>query len=468
MEVTAALARLQAESKCPICLDDLTDPVTIECGHNFCRSCIQQTWADLQEMFPCPVCRHPCEEGYFRSNTQLGRMIEIAKQLHISRGKRKRQEKTNLCEKHKEVLTLFCEEDLELLCPLCTRLSDHQLHHVMTIEKAASHHRVKLRSYIKPLKKQLQSVQQLITIQNKKPLELREKVEKQRQKLLSEFKYLNQFLEQEQQAAFSRLAAEEKNIEQKLRENIADFSNYVHTLKSLLSKVAEHRVLSEVELLSEIKHFYKKSDSEVSPPIFSVHLRREACNFPPQFSALQRIIREFNEDVILDPETAHPNLLVSKNKTCVRYSKRKQKVSNLSKRFTAHPVVLGFPDFESGRHFWEVQVGDKAEWAIGICKGYLSSRARRSSIPQGCWRLVLRDSGYEAPGADPAPLQLEVRARRVGMFLDYELGELSFYCMPEKSHICTFRDTFFGPLRPYFYVGPDSEPLKIRAETNSE
>uniref|UniRef100_A0A8D2HBD5 RING-type domain-containing protein n=1 Tax=Urocitellus parryii TaxID=9999 RepID=A0A8D2HBD5_UROPR len=78
MVVAAALTRLQEEVKC---LDELKDPITIECGHNLCRSCIQQSWADPQDSFPCHVCCHQCKERHCRSNTQLGRTIEIAKDL---------------------------------------------------------------------------------------------------------------------------------------------------------------------------------------------------------------------------------------------------------------------------------------------------------------------------------------------------------------------------------------------------
>ncbi|KAL2781075.1 putative tripartite motif-containing protein 75 [Daubentonia madagascariensis] len=468
MAVAAAVAGFQAEAKCPICLDYLRDPVTIECGHNFCRSCIQQSWADLQDSFPCPVCRYQCEEGHFRSNTQLGRMIEIAKLLHTARSNEKRQEEPSLCEKHSQVLSLFCEEDLVVLCPLCTQAPEHQGHHVKAIEEAAPHHRKRLLSYIESLKKQLVDLQRLISIQSKKPLELTQEVENQRQELSSEFEHLNQFLDREQHAVLSRLDEEEKDIQQKLSANITAFSNYVSTLKSQLSKVVELSVLSEVELLSQIKIFYR-SENEASPSIFSIHLRREGCSFPPQYSALQRIIKKFKVDVILDPETAHPNLIVSEDKKCVRFTKKKQKVCDFPKRFTVKPVVLGFPYFHSGRHFWEVEVGDKSEWAIGVCKDSLPTKARRPPSPrQGCWRIQLQDDGYDAPGAVPTPLLLEVKARGIGIFLDYELGEISFYNMAEKSHICTFSDTFTGPLRPYFRVGPDSKPLRICTETDCE
>ncbi|XP_053452039.1 tripartite motif-containing protein 75-like [Nycticebus coucang] len=468
MAVAAAVAGFQAEARCPICLDYLRDPVTIECGHNFCRSCIQQSWADLQDSFPCPVCRHQCQEGHFRSNTQLGRMIEIAKLLHTPQSDKKRQEETPLCEKHSQVLNVFCEEDLVVLCPLCTEAPEHQGHHVRPIEEAASHHRRRFRSYIPSLKKQLVDLQKLISSQRKKPLELRAMVENQRQELSSEFEHLNQFLDREQHAVFSRLAEEEKGIRQKLDANITEFTNYVATLKSQLSKVVELSMLSEVELLSQIKTFYR-SENEVSPSVFSIHLKREGCSFPPQYSALQRIIKKFKVDVILDPETAHPNLIISEDKKCVRFTKRKQKVPHFPKRFMVKPVVLGFPYFYSGRHFWEVEVGDQSEWAIGVCKDSLPTKTRKLPSPrQGCWSIQLQDGGYDAPGAVPTPLQLGVEARGIGIFLDYELGEISFYNMTEKSHICTYSDTFIEPLRPYFRVGPTSKPLKICTETDCE
>ncbi|XP_062963615.1 tripartite motif-containing protein 75-like [Cynocephalus volans] len=468
MAVAAALSGLQAEAKCPICLDYLRDPVTIECGHNFCCSCIKQSWENLEDRFPCPVCRHQCQEGTFRSNTQLGRMIDIARLLHITQSKKKRKEDLSLCEKHNQVLTLFCEEDLEVLCPLCTQPPDHQGHHVRPVEEAASHHRMKLNGYIEPLKKQVADVQKLISIQSTKPLDLREEVENHRRELSSEFEHLNQFLEREQQAVLSRLAEEEKDIQQKLSENITAFSNYVSTLSSLLSKVMELSMQSEVELLSHIKTFYN-SDNGISPSVFSIHLRRESCSFPPQYSALQRIIKKFKVDIILDPETAHPNLVVSEDKKCVRFTKRKQNVPDFPKRFTVNPGVLGFPYFHSGRHFWEVEVGDKSEWAIGVCKDSLPAKVRRPpSAQQGCWRLQLQDDGYDAPGAVPNPPLLEVKARGVGIFLDCELGEISFYDMTDKSLICTFSLTVTGLLRPYFHIGPNSQPLRICTGTDCE
>ncbi|XP_007957474.1 putative tripartite motif-containing protein 75, partial [Orycteropus afer afer] len=439
MALEAALAGLQAEANCPICLDYLRDPVTIECGHNFCRCCIQKSWEDRQDSFPCPVCRHPCQELQLRSNTQLGNMADIAKLLYITRSKRHRGEQTRLCEKHNEVLTLFCEEDLEVLCVLCTQPPDHQDHYVRSIEEAASHHRKSLTSYIQSLKKDVADLQVLLTTQEREPLELREKVENQRQKLFSEFEHLNQILDHEHEAALSRLADEQKHVQQKLNANMTAFSNYISTLRSLQKEVAEKSVMSEVKLLTDIKSIHDKYESLKTPALYSFKLRKEGFSLPPQYSVLQKIIHKFKTDVTLDPETAHPNLLTAEDKKSVTFVTKRERLYPNLKRFIFSPVVLGSEAFNSGRHYWEVKVDDKPEWMVGVCIDSLSRKGKHLPTGQNrCWAIQLLNGDYVAQSAVPVTLVLKEKPRGIGIYLDYELGEISFYNLNGRSHIHSF------------------------------
>ncbi|XP_044081904.1 putative tripartite motif-containing protein 61 [Neovison vison] len=156
MPFAASLAELQAEASCPICLDYLRDPVTTDCGHNFCSSCIHQRREDLQDILPCPVCFHHCPDRTFKRNVQLGHVTDLVQQLPARRSKRRLQEGKALCEQHSQPLTLFCEKDLELLCPRCKVSSGHLGHPLTPIERAVADHRKKLKSYIEPLKKQVE------------------------------------------------------------------------------------------------------------------------------------------------------------------------------------------------------------------------------------------------------------------------------------------------------------------------
>ncbi|XP_054431958.1 tripartite motif-containing protein 75-like [Pteronotus mesoamericanus] len=469
METEAVLAGLQAEVNCPICLDELRDPVTIECGHNFCRSCIQQSWADLRDRFPCPVCRHRCQERHVRSNTQLGRMIDITKLLQITRSKKEEQEDRRLCEKHNQALTLFCEEDLELLCSLCTQPPDHEGHQVRPVDEAAAHHRQKLSSYIEPLKKQVADIQKLVTTQDRKLLELREKVQNRRRKLASEFEHLTQSVEREQEAVLSRLAEEEKNIQQKLSANTTAFADHISSLNSLLKVVAEKSVMSDVKMLTGIRSVFHSCESLKPPAVYWFQLRREGCCLPPQCSALQKIVRKFREEVTLDAETAHPNLLVSKDKKSVTFVRKKQRVSRNPKRFAVDPAVLGSEGFDGGRHYWEVQVDDKPEWAVGVCKSSLT-RERKHPPPghNRCWAIQLQNGDYVARGSATTALVLKEKPRGIGIYLDYELGQVSFYNLNDMSHIHSFMDKFSDVLKPYFSTGYDPKPLTICAERDYE
>lgn len=286
----------------------------------------------------------------------------------------------------------------------------------------------------------------------------------------SEFKHFSEFLKEEQRTALSRLKDEEKDLKQKLSENIAALENHVSAVRGLFSHVVAGGAHSDVEMLSTVKDFYQKSESLCTPDIVPAQIGREAYNFPPQYSALQKLIHQFTVQVTLDPETAHPNLLVSEDRKSVSLLKKKPGPPRSSKRFTKSPVVLGIPNFNSGRHYWEVEVGKKSEWAIGICQANLSPGARRStSAPLKCWRILWQGHYFVVSGAADPNSQLKITtSSALGIFVDYELGEVSFYSMPEKSHIYTFRDTFTEPVCPYFYLRLHSEPLRLRSASDGE
>ena len=73
-------------------------------------------------------------------------------------------------------------------------------------------------------------------------------------------------------------------------------------------------------------------------------------------------------DVRLDPDTAYSRLIVSEDRKCVRYGDTKQKLPDNPERFYRYNIVLGSQCISSGRHYWEVEVGDRSEWGLGVCK----------------------------------------------------------------------------------------------------
>uniref|UniRef100_A0A8C3FDE4 Butyrophilin subfamily 1 member A1-like n=1 Tax=Chrysemys picta bellii TaxID=8478 RepID=A0A8C3FDE4_CHRPI len=145
-------------------------------------------------------------------------------------------------------------------------------------------------------------------------------------------------------------------------------------------------------------------------------------------------------DVTLDPNTAHPNLVLSEDQKTVTYDDRRQDQPENPERFTTYPTALGTNGFTGGR------------------ESVIRTGKVRLTPGNGHWAVWLRDGKYEACTSSPrTPLAVSVRPRRVGIFLDYEAGEVSFYNVTDRSLLFTFTDTFSGTLRPYFYVGYKEE-----------
>ncbi|XP_044840089.1 erythroid membrane-associated protein-like [Mauremys mutica] len=159
-------------------------------------------------------------------------------------------------------------------------------------------------------------------------------------------------------------------------------------------------------------------------------------------------------DVTLDPDTAHPRLVLSENRKCVRLGDTRQYLPDNTERFDYCPCVLGTEGFAGGRHYWEVEVGDKTGWDMGVCRESVRRKGEVRPTPgNGFLALWLWDGEYEAFTSPATPLPVRVRPSRVGIFLDYEAGEVSFYNVTDRSHLFTFTGTFSGKLRPYFCPG---------------
>lgn len=132
---------LQDEATCSVCLEFFKDPVSIECGHNFCRACIVKSWKELEMDFPCPQCREVFQQKSFRPNRQLANMSEIISQFTL-RGA-KGAEEDGLCPKHREALKLYCKDDRRTICVVCDRSREHRPHAVVPVDEASEEYKVR-------------------------------------------------------------------------------------------------------------------------------------------------------------------------------------------------------------------------------------------------------------------------------------------------------------------------------------
>ena len=176
----------------------------------------------------------------------------------------------------------------------------------------------------------------------------------------------------------------------------------------------------------------------------------------------------------LDPDTAYPRLWVSPCRTSVQVGKIQTNLPNNPERFTRYNIVLGSEAFSTGRHYWEVEVGCKTAWGLGVARASVNRKEEISLCPDdGFWTIVLRDRGngtseYEACTDSDENLIYPLKPpMRVGVYLDYGRGEVAFYDAQDMSHLFTFYDAKFQePVFPYFNPWPiingqNREPLTI-------
>ncbi|XP_036279954.1 tripartite motif-containing protein 60-like [Pipistrellus kuhlii] len=446
MAFDASLAKLQAEASCPICLVHLRDPVTIDCGHNFCSSCIRQRWEGLRGTFPCPVCLHHCPDRSLKRNPQLCDMTKIVQQISTSGSQRKLQGEIPLCGKHNEVLTLFDEENMELLCAQCRLSSDHQDQRLIPIEKAAASHRWMLKGLIWIFTNHLE-VSETIFTQVANTWKVKEKMEKWREELHCECNQFKYSLEIEQDEIDINLFIEEKDVEEKLIENGRHISNHMFRLSNLLIEIEEKCLQTDLDLLIGIESNHNSYENLEPPALFACELKKDSFFLPPNYLGLHKMTHTFPVDLTLDPETAHPSLIISRKRKIVCY--RPSFDLHNSQAHTSYPAVLSCEGFEAGRHFWQVEIRGIGECSLGVCKESFPRNTLISPSPSnGCWIHTF----------GPFPLG----QRQIGVFLDYELGEVSFYNLNNYSYLYGITATFTGKLRPYFSIASlDSLLIRI-------
>ncbi|KAL2079483.1 hypothetical protein ACEWY4_025227 [Coilia grayii] len=182
---------------------------------------------------------------------------------------------------------------------------------------------------------------------------------------------------------------------------------------------------------------------------------------------LQRRLSEL-VNVTLDPDTANPYLILSADGKEVKGGDTRQNVPDTPKRFNKVVSVLGKEGFSSGKFYYEVQVKGKTKWTLGVAKESIDRKGSITVIPKyGYWLIWLRDGTYAALAGPSVPLSLKGKPQRVGVFVDYDAGLVSFYDADCWHHMYSFTGVSFAEkIYPYFYPGvneggSNSAPLII-------
>ncbi|TEA24537.1 hypothetical protein DBR06_SOUSAS30410026, partial [Sousa chinensis] len=479
---------LQQETTCPVCLQYFVEPMMLDCGHNICCACLARCWGAAETNVSCPQCRETFPQRHMRPNRHLANVTQLVKQLRTERPSGPGGE-MGVCEKHREPLKLYCEEDQMPICVVCDRSREHRGHSVLPLEEAVEGFKVRAgrlgvdsqgrnmkgsRSSLSSLHCPCLSSTQSLT-------------QMEREKIVWEFEQLYHSLKEHEYRLLARLEELDLAIYNSINGAITQFSCNISHLSNLIAQLEEKQQQPTRELLQGFTCFFvafffklraeriRIPEPWITPPDLQekIHIFAQKCLFLTeslkQFTAdLPLPFCSSAVDVTLDPDTAYPSLILSDNLRQVRYSYLQQDLPDNPERFNLFPCVLGSPCFIAGRHYWEVEVGDKAKWTIGVCEDSVCRKGGVTSAPQnGFWAVSLwYGKEYWALTSPMTALPLRTPLQRVGIFLDYDAGEVSFYNVTERCHTFTFSHaTFCGPVRPYFSLsysgGKSAAPLII-------
>nr|XP_060140809.1 E3 ubiquitin-protein ligase TRIM4 isoform X2 [Globicephala melas] len=272
----------QEELTCSICLDYFEDPVSIECGHNFCRGCLRRSWAQSGSPVPCPECRQPSAPAAMRPNWALARLTERMRRRRLGPAPH------GLCGRHWEPLRLFCEDDQRLVCLVCRESQEHQAHTMAPVDEAFASYREKLLKTQHSLTAKMNKAMHLQDMEVKNAAEWKEKMKNKRTRVSAEFAKLHVFLAEEEQLFLKRLSQEEEETKKKQNENTLRLNQMITSMKKLIFEVGEKSQSSTLELLQNPKDVLTRCENQDVNYSFEVLKVKTVCRLPMMKEMLKR------------------------------------------------------------------------------------------------------------------------------------------------------------------------------------
>ncbi|XP_032445601.1 nuclear factor 7, ovary-like [Xiphophorus hellerii] len=430
------------ELLCPICQNTFEIPVTLTCEHSFCVSCLKTNWEE-RETTACPVCK--------RRSSKTQPPPDFALKMACDEVRASGSEP--LCSLHAETLSLFCVDEQQLLCRVCRESETHSEHKLQLAEEAGQQAKKTLQDSLKPLRKRMRLIHEVKGNCDQTAGHIKTQAEATERKIKEQFKRLHQFLEEEEEARLNALWEEEEQKSHMMAEKIRALSKEISDLSGII-KTTEHELRAKnVQFLLNYKETLERIQQQPvpdDPELISGALIDEARylgNLSFNVWSKMKDMISFTP-VVLDPNTAHPDLTLSDDLTSLTQGTGKQELPDNPERINHFISVVGSKSFTSGCHSWEVEVGENDAYVLGVLAG---SDVRKGVIWSGLWRLMFCKGEYKTlsptdPGSD---VSMKGNPRRIRLFLDYDGGRLSFSDAETGTHIHTFTHTFTDRLFPY-------------------
>ncbi|XP_041654562.1 nuclear factor 7, brain-like [Cheilinus undulatus] len=422
-------SRLEEDLCCPICHEIFKDPVSLSCSHSFCRDCLQSSWKEKKNQ-ECPKCRRKSSKDFLLPDFAL-----------------KRQD---LCSLHSEKLTLFCLDHQELVCVVCRDSETHTDHTVRPMDEAVLQHRTKLQDSLQPLKDKLKVCEQARVKFDQTAEYIQVQAQQTERQIREQFRKLHHFLEEEEEARLHALREEEEQKRQRMKDEMEALSREIAALSDEIRATEEELMSEDVSFLTNYKATVERVQQHplLEDPQLPLGALMDVAKHLGNLGF--NIWNKMKDKVsywpfVLDPNTAHSELILSDDLTSVRRCRRQQLPDN-PERFKLF-IVLGSEGFDSGCHNWVFEVGETTRWSLGVSTGPV--QARESTL-SSFWLIRTFNGQYTAVSSSHCPTFLKMeKPQRIRVDLDYDRGELMFSNPDKGTHLYTFTHTFTERLFPH-------------------
>uniref|UniRef100_A0A6J0SAC9 E3 ubiquitin-protein ligase TRIM39-like isoform X1 n=1 Tax=Pogona vitticeps TaxID=103695 RepID=A0A6J0SAC9_9SAUR len=516
---------LHDEATCSICLDYFQEPMMIvECGHNFCRACLADYEANEagRDGLQCPQCRGAFAHHHLRPNRHLGNMVDVIRRLNRQRlgkaGEEASRAASQVCEKHQEAVQLFCQEDRAFLCLVCRESRAHKAHAVLPVDEAAQEYKNQLQGLLTTLttergeilkeewcnQDEVQQMKRDIQIIQNGILTLFPEAKDQTQLALLDvcvenMKAIDSIAHDFSERCFllTKLISEiEDRLQQSTFKCLQNIGDLLSRCKREVSETAKadlkRRAESVIEKLAHVStklnelagssrgqspHPHGRSrETAASPSVNTSQHGQAFATVPSVFCPYSVIVAHpqqqqrgnrkkwKKENVLLDPETAHPRYIISDDCKRVDWGDVRQDFFYNPKRFQYARCVLGTRGFKSGKHYWTIDVQDGHHWAVGVARESVERDVVLSFEPdEGIWAMARYCDQYKAMTSPPTILELDDEPTEIQVSLNCDAGTVTFYDAEDLTRLYKFECVDFEGEKvfPFFRISDSSTSLSI-------
>ncbi|XP_053192204.1 E3 ubiquitin-protein ligase TRIM39-like [Scomber japonicus] len=391
-----------------------------------------------------------------------------------------------MCMKHDQLLEMFCKDDQTCICTMC-KISDHKKHEVVPLKDTYEQKKAELG-------KTEAGIQQMIHTRLLKIQEIKQSVElskaytnKEIAEDVEAFTKLKESVEKYHANIITMIEEKQKRREKQSEDLIKELEKEISLLKKRSSELEQlSHTEDQFNLLQNFKSLNAAPRTKdwtkviIPPQTYDGAVKTALDGMVEKLNNLftkdeLMWARKYEVDVTLDPDTANPKLILSDDGKQVHHVDEMKNLPDNPERFTVGLCVFGKQSISSGRFYFEVQVKDKPEWFFGVARESIDRKGRiKISCKKGYWTICLRNENYFTVADTAFLLSPKSKPEKVGVFVDYDGGVVSFYDVDAEALIhsftsCSFSDRLLPFLSPGVNNGgKNSTPLIISPVHHTE